>query len=98
MPKSVPGFLCLLLSFIVLISIVLILEQQNKKPELQERRKAFQSAVGGVGIGAATTAAWNFGDYDSRMQPGGFDRSYPIPGGYSYSPDRLTMISGFQER
>lgn len=98
MPKSVPGFLVCIVSLVAIVVIVLFLEINKAETEQQETRETFQSALGGIGTGAATVPAWNFGDYDSRLQPGGYDRSYPIPGGYSYSPDRLTMISGFQDQ
>jgi len=58
---------------------------------------SFQTALGGMGMGATTVPAWNFSDFDPRLQPDGYDRLYPIPGGYSYSPDRLTMVSSFKD-
>lgn len=97
MPKSVPGFLVCIVSLVAIVVIVLFLEISKVETKQQETQETFQSALGGIGTGATTVPAWNFGDYDSRLQPGGYDRSYPIPGGYSYSPDRLTMISGFQD-
>ena len=57
----------------------------------------FQQQIGGVGLGAIVVPAWNFVDYDPRLQPVAADNLYPIPGGYSYSPDRLAMVSGFRE-
>ncbi|RUM46343.1 MAG: hypothetical protein DSY80_02335 [Desulfocapsa sp.] len=95
MSKSVPRFLVCIVFLVTIVLIVLFLEI-HKQTDKQEIRETFQSAIGGIGTGATTVPAWNFGDYDLRMQPGGYDRIYPIPGGYSYSPDRLTMISGFQ--
>ena len=98
MPKGVPGFLVCIVSLVAIVVIVLFFEINRQKTRQQETRETFQYALGGIGTGAATVPAWNFGDYDLRMQPGGYDRIYPIPGGYSYSPDRLTMISGFQDQ
>ncbi len=96
MPKSVPGFLVCIVSLVTIVVIVLFLEISKQQTAKQETRETFQSALGGMGTGATTVPSWNFGDYDIRLQPGAYDRSYPIPGGYSYSPDRLTMVSGFQ--
>ena len=98
MPRSVPGILVGIVSLVAIVVIVLFLEINREQTKQQETRETFQTALGGIGTGAATVPAWNFGDYDNRLQPGGYDRSYPIPGGYSYSPDRLTMISGFQDQ
>jgi len=85
---------------ILLVSTVLVFLYQdsvNKSMTQQSNSEKFQKALGGMGMGATTVPAWNFSDFDPRLQPGGYDRSYPIPGGYSYSPDRLTMISSFKE-
>ena len=61
------------------------------------RQLRFQQMVGGVGMGAVLVPAWNFSDYDPRLQPEPIDMLYPIPGGYSYSPDRLAMVSSFRK-
>jgi len=57
----------------------------------------FQQMIGGVGMGAVTVPAWNFSDFDPRLQTESTDTLYPIPGGYAYSPDRLAMVSAFQK-
>lgn len=89
----------LLSCIITLVSTVLIvLWQDSSKGMIQTGdSKSFQTALGGMGMGATTIPAWNFGDFDPRLQPGEYDRIYPIPGGYSYSPDRLTMVSSFKD-
>ena len=55
----------------------------------------FQQEIGGVGMGAVMAPAWNFSDYDPRLQTDPFVEIYPIPSGFSYSPDRLSMVSSF---
>ena len=94
------GITLLLACIITLVCIVLVvLYQDNRKSMMQQSEsKSFQIALGGMGMGATTVPAWNIGDFDPRLQPGGYDRSYPIPGGYSYSPDRLTMVSSFKDK
>ena len=57
----------------------------------------FQRGIGGVGMGAVMVPAWNFCDFDPRLQSHGFDTLYPVPAGYSYSPDRLSMVSSFRK-
>jgi len=96
MEKGVSGLLACIMFLVATVVIVLSLENGNKQTAKQAARQSFQTALGGVGMGATTVPAWNFGDYDPRLQPGAYDRLYPIPGGYSYSPDRLTMVSSFQ--
>ncbi len=56
---------------------------------------SFQKSIGGVGLGAVLVPAWNFSDFDPRLQPEATDSLYPLPGGYAYSPDRLAMVSNF---
>ncbi len=96
MEKGVSGLLACIMFLVVTVVIVLYLESDNKQTAEQATRKSFQTALGGMGMGATTVPAWNFGDYDPRIQPGAYDRLYPIPGGYSFSPDRLTMVSSFR--
>ncbi|HIP39869.1 MAG TPA: hypothetical protein EYG88_10910 [Desulfocapsa sulfexigens] len=98
MEKGVTTLLACIVFLGVSIAMVLSLESGNRKTAMQEAQQSFQAAVGGMGMGATTVPAWNFGDFDPRLQPGSYDRLYPIPGGYSYSPDRLTMVSNFQDR
>ena len=95
MGKGVSGLLACIISLVAIVVIVLYQESDNREMVQKEARESFQIAVGGMGIGAITVPAWNFGDYDPRLQPGGYDRIYPLPGGYSYSPDRLTMVTSF---
>jgi hypothetical protein len=57
----------------------------------------FQRMVGGVGMGAISTPIWNFINFDPRIQPVDDSITWPIPGGYSYSPDRTATVSYFEE-
>jgi len=62
---------------------------------LYTNRVTFQQAIGGVGLGAVITPAWNFSDFDPRLQQYPADHFYPVPSGFPYSPDRLSMVSSF---
>ena len=96
MEKCVPWLLATLITLVMIVLTVLY-QDSSRRGGQQGGAKSFQTALGGMGMGAITVPSWNFGDFDPRLQPGGYDRSYPIPGGYSYSPDRLTMVSSFQD-
>ncbi|MEW6350948.1 MAG: hypothetical protein AB1646_17970 [Thermodesulfobacteriota bacterium] len=59
--------------------------------------RTFQRAVGGLGLGAIAVPMWQFLNYDFRIQPVDDSVSWPVPGGYSYGPDRTATVSYFQE-
>jgi len=58
---------------------------------------AFQRMVGGVGMGAISTPLFNFINYDPRIQPVDDSVTWPVPGVYSYGPDRTASIFYFEE-
>ena len=97
MERRVAGIITLVLFLLLIVITILSQESGDRSTKKHSAREDFQSSVGGMGMGAVTVPAWNFGDFDPRLQPGGYDRVYPIPGGYSYSPDRLSMVSQFGE-
>jgi hypothetical protein len=84
-------------AFLVLVISVILHDRRTDKDPRTLKTIRFQQAIGGVGLGAVTVPAWNFRDYDPRLQQFAEDVLYPIPAGYSYSPDRLTMVSSFIE-
>ena len=48
-------------------------------------------------MGAISTPMWNFINFDPRIQPVDDSTLWPIPGGYSYGPDRTATVSYFEE-
>lgn len=48
-------------------------------------------------MGAISTPIWNFINFDPRIQPIDDSTLWPIPGGYSYGPDRTATVSYFEE-
>lgn len=89
-------FCGLLVVMIFCISAVIYHDAHSYPSTAATEMMRFQKMIGGVGLGAVTVPAWNFSDYDPRLQPAPMDVVYPVPGGYSYSPDRLAMVSWFQ--
>lgn len=67
-----------------------------------ETRKTEESAkmqefLGGLGMGAIASPVWNFINFDPRVSPADDSLTWPIPGGYSYGPDRTATITYFEE-
>ena len=59
--------------------------------------RTFQRATGCVGMGAIATPLWQFINYDARIVSVDDSMTWPVPGGYSYGPDRTGSVSYFQE-
>ncbi len=57
----------------------------------------FQRTVGGLGMGAASTPAWNLLHYDPRLQPVDDSNLWPVAGGYPYSPSAVSTAAGIRE-
>ena len=100
MRKQVIGVLATLAVLFAVICTVLVFDsrvyQRNTISNGKIDKLHFQQEIGGVGMGAVMAPAWNFSDYDPRLQTDPLVEIYPIPAGYSYSPDRLSMVSSFK--
>jgi len=59
--------------------------------------RVFQRALGGVGMGSIAAPIWQFINYDARIFPVDDSITWPVPGGYSYGPDRTGTVSYFEE-
>lgn len=88
-------FLQVLFALGGLVVLALLLGNAGLDKKLYSERVAFQQAIGGVGLGSVLVPAWNFSDFDPRLQQSEADQIYPVPSGYSFSPDRLSMVSSF---
>ena len=66
--------------------------QRNTEPI-----RIFQRATGGLGMGAISTPMWQFINYDVRIQSVDDSITWPIPGGYSFGPDRTGTVTYFEE-
>ena len=88
-------FISVLAVCILVVSVVVFRDVGAMQRGYQDDQFLFQQAIGGVGLGSVTVPSWNFSDYDPRLQDLSEDVLYPIPGGYSYSPDRLGMVTCF---
>lgn len=91
--KLIIAIACFLIS-----SLLIILSEQYLWRNYESvKMKAFQGYVCGLGLGAAVNPAWGFINYDMRIDSMDETQLWPIPGGYSYSPDRGLSVSDFRE-
>ncbi len=86
------------LGILILLTVTAIASDMYIWKQVQAKKMiAFQEMVGGVGMGAISTPIWNFINYDPRIQPVDDSITWPVPGGYSYGPDRTATVSYFEE-
>ncbi len=97
MDKIIRFYLLFLMVLIVLTVLTIAYDQYSWKRIQTDQMVAFQRMVGGVGMGAISTPIWNFINFDPRVQPVDDSITWPIPGGYSYGPDRTATVSYFEE-
>lgn len=97
MGKKVQIYLIFLIILIVLTISAIALDQYSWGKIQSDQMVAFQRMVGGVGMGAISVPIWNFINFDPRIQSTDDSTLWPIPGGYSYGPDRTATVSYFEE-
>jgi hypothetical protein len=88
------SFLCILL---VLTAAAIGMDAYVWRHVQAEKVVGFQRMIGGVGMGAISSPLFNFINYDPRIQPVDDSVTWPVPGVYSYGPDRTASISYFEE-
>jgi len=97
MGRKIRFYLFFLVILVALTISAIALDQYLWKRVHTDQMVAFQRMVGGVGMGAISVPIWNFINFDPRIQPVDDSITWPIPGGYSYGPDRTATISYFEE-
>jgi len=97
MGKKIQFFLFFLMVLTALTVLAIAYDQYSWKRIQSDQMVAFQRMVGGVGMGAISTPIWNFINFDPRIQSTDDSTLWPIPGGYSYGPDRTATVSYFEE-
>ena len=97
MGRKIRFYLVFLIILITLTVLAMLWDQYSWKRIQSDQMVAFQRTVGGVGMGAINTPVWNFINFDPRIQPVDDSTLWPIPGGYSYGPDRTATVSYFEE-
>ena len=97
MGKIIRIYLLFLMVLICLTLLAIAYDQYSWKRVQSDQMVAFQRMVGGIGMGAISVPIWNFINFDPRVQPVDDSITWPIPGGYSYGPDRTATVSYFEE-
>src|SRR4030042_4919332 len=97
MGKKIRFYLFFLMVLTTLTIFVIAYDQYSWKRIQADQMIAFQRMVGGIGMGAISVPIWNFINFDPRIQPVDDSITWPIPGGYSYGPDRTATVSYFEE-
>ena len=97
MGKKIRFYLLFLIVLITLTMLAMAWDQHSWKRVQADQMVAFQRMVGGVGMGAISVPIWNFINFDPRIQATDDSTLWPIPGGYSYGPDRTATVSYFEE-
>jgi hypothetical protein len=91
----------IVLFFVILLVVITAAAIAQDMHEWRGRQiedmRIFQRAVGGLGMGAISTPIWNVVDYDPRIFSVEDCITWPVPGGYSYAPDRTATVSFFRE-
>ena len=97
MGRKIRFYLFFLIVLVALTVSMIAWDQYTWKNLRSDQMVAFQKMVGGIGMGAISTPIWNFINFDPRIQPVDDSTLWPIPGGYSYGPDRTATVSYFEE-
>lgn len=97
MNRTIKGYLAIPLVLNLLVITAITYDMVVWRHVQTEKMVTFQKMVGGLGMGAISTPLYNFINYDARIQPVDDSITWPIPGIYSYGPDRTVTVSYFEE-
>lgn len=97
MEKRAIRALVMLTVLVALTALAVAADLYTWKYRSAETIRSFQRACGGLGMGAIATPIWQFINYDSRILSVDDSITWPVPGGYSYGPDRTGTVSYFEE-
>ena len=91
-------FVFAVIAVAVVSALLLMLDSAYWNPLSDNREmRMFQRALGGLGMGAAGTPAWNIFYYDPRLQSVDDSNMWPIAGSYPYSPSSASTVAAFRE-
>ncbi len=97
MKSHAPILLVLVILLVAAAAAAILVDEKRWQGRQAEEMRIFQRAMGGLGMGAIATPIWNFINYDPRIFSADDSMTWPVPGGYSYGPDRTATVSYFEE-
>ena len=89
--------LVLVVLLVVMAGAAIAMDMMAWQGRRAENIRIFQKATGGLGLGAIACPIWQFINYDARVLSVDDSITWPVPGGYSYSPDRTGTVTYFEE-
>ena len=89
--------LILVVLLMVIAGAAIAVDMKAWQGRRAESIKIFQKATGGLGMGAIACPIWQFINYDARVLSVDDSITWPVPGGYSYGPDRTGTVTYFEE-
>ena len=98
MSRSEKTVLLGLVILVLLTTTLMVWDHQTWKTPKTDAFVLFQQGLSGLGMGAIASPIWNFINYDPRAMAVDDSITWPIPGGYSYGPDRTATITYIEER
>ena len=89
--------LVLMVLLVVMAGVAIAMDMKTWQGRRAENIRIFQRATGGLGMGAIASPIWQFINYDARILSVDDSITWPVPGGYSYGPDRTGTVTYFEE-
>ncbi|MBI4687253.1 MAG: hypothetical protein HY756_05675 [Nitrospirae bacterium] len=90
--------LIIVIILLLITSMWIIFSEQYLSGNNNTKIRAFQNYTGGLGMGASVSPEWGFINYDPRIDHVDETSLWPIPGGYSYSPERGMTVGDIKEK
>jgi len=91
------GIVLLVSTLSVILLALSVYEQLAVRNQGHEKARAFQEIACGFGMGASVSPKWGFMNFDPRIDNVDETALFPVPGGYSYSPDAGMSVTGISE-
>jgi hypothetical protein len=98
MDKRRRAVLVMVVCLVIAASAGIAWDTLNWQSRRSEKVRIFQQATGGLGMGAIASPIWQFIDYDARIHSIDDSITWPVPGGYSFGPDRTATVTYFHEK
>jgi len=92
-----PRALIIFISCLLLTGLFALVYKDSYLGNDHSKIRSLQRYLGGIGLGSVVSPEWGFLNYDPRIDHVDETGLWPIPGGYSYSPERGFSLSDIKE-